>query len=106
MELYLSSREQLLHRLRSNRRYILGCKKKYGTARSQVHYAQLIYQYKLAKQILFPREPWYTPGYLLLSAALNHQVDEWRIGNLSEEDARAANIVLADCGRLIRNEKA
>jgi hypothetical protein len=32
------------------RRYILGCKKKYGTARSQVHYRELLQQYLVAKR--------------------------------------------------------
>lgn len=32
------------------RRYLLGCKRKYGTARSQTHYRDLVATYKTAKQ--------------------------------------------------------
>jgi hypothetical protein len=38
------------HIMRTYRAYILGCKKKYGTARSQVHYKDLVREYLQAKR--------------------------------------------------------
>lgn len=38
------------HIMRSYRRYLLSCKAKYGTARSQVHYRDLLYEYLSAKR--------------------------------------------------------
>lgn len=40
------------HVMRAYRRYILGMKKKFGTARSQVHYRDLIETYLAAKRIV------------------------------------------------------
>ena len=38
------------HIMVAYRRFILGCKKKYGTARSQVHYHDLLCEYLEAKR--------------------------------------------------------
>jgi hypothetical protein len=38
------------HIARSYRQYILGCIRKYGTARSQVHYRDLLNEYLAAKR--------------------------------------------------------
>jgi hypothetical protein len=38
------------HVMVAYRRYILGCKKKFGTARSQVHYRDLVDEYLAAKR--------------------------------------------------------
>lgn len=38
------------HIMRSYRRYLLGCKAKFGTARSQVHYRDLVNEYLAAKR--------------------------------------------------------
>lgn len=38
------------HLMLAYRRYVLGCKKKFGTARSQVHYRDLVAAYLEAKR--------------------------------------------------------
>lgn len=40
------------HVMDSYRSYILGCKRKFGTARSQVHYRDLIQAYLESKRVV------------------------------------------------------
>lgn len=42
--------ESRRHIMTAYRRFILGCKKKYGTARSQVHYMDYVREYLEAKR--------------------------------------------------------
>lgn len=49
------SSERLSHTVRSYRSYILGVKRKFGTARNQIHYHELIRWYLVCKQELGQR---------------------------------------------------